>query len=104
MYKISYLVDDKIVKIYAFVGESSNIIASDQWFSPDELRLDIFIIKQSIFIDDSIYVIKLKLAQAIQENDNKMDTPSIEEMYFLGELTNISIQPHFLKNIKRMGL
>ena len=84
MYKISYLVDDKIAKIYAFVGETSNITATEEWFSSEEIALDIFIIKQSIFIDDSIYVIKLKLAYAIQQNDTKMDTPSIEEMYFFG--------------------
>ena len=93
MYKISYLVDDKISKIYAFVGEF-NITATDEWFSQDELKIDIFIINQSIFIDDSIYAIKLKLALAMQQ-DNKMDTPSVEEMYFFGR-TNKPINPTIL--------
>lgn len=93
MYKISYLVNNKITKIYAFVG-SAIITATDAWFSPDELALDIIIIKQSIFVDDSIYAIKLKLAGAIRQNMD-MNMPSIEEMYFFGR-TNKSINPTML--------
>ena len=85
MYKITYLKDsDTIAKIYAFVG-ASEITATDEWFSEEELEIGIIIVNQTIFIDDSIYAIKLKLAYAIQQNDNEMDMPSIEEMYFFGQ-------------------
>lgn len=83
MYKIAYLVKDRIVRIYAFIGETSDITATKDWFTKMELKAGVRLVKQSIFIDDSIYAIKLKLAQAMLTD--KSDIPSIEEMYFFGK-------------------
>ena len=89
MYKIVQYQRDKKVNIYAFVGENSPITEENyeefDLFGEDELeeikksKIDVSIVSQSIFIDDSIYAIKLKLESAMEE------MCAFEEMYFFAE-------------------
>ena len=102
MYKISQLqyspdMEKYVERVYCFVGVSSpitneNYLESDLFTQKelqeiDDNETDVVIIYESIFIDDSIYVIKLKLANAIQLYVDTMDVPSVEEMYLFSQIS-----------------
>ena len=89
MYKIAQYQRKKKVRIYAFVGENSDITDDNykesDLFNVDELaeirkyKIIVSIVSKSIFIDDSIYAIKLKLSDAADE------ITAFEEMYFFAQ-------------------
>jgi len=84
-----------------FVGEFAPDITGADIFTSDELadnarnNTPIVIVEKSIFIDDSIYAIKLKLASAIQLQLLDIAAPAIEEMYFWAK-TNKRLNPSAL--------
>jgi hypothetical protein len=89
MYKIAQYQRKKKVRIYAFVGQDSDITEENyektNLFTSGELaeikksKTVVSIVRQSIFIDDSIYAIKLKLAAITDEPH------AFEEMYFFAQ-------------------
>ena len=76
MYKIAQLKKNELFRVYAFVGENSEINEDNYkesgLFTKEERAVDIQIVPTTIYPDDSILTIKLKWANAINE---------IEEIY-----------------------
>ena len=91
MYKIAQLKKNDLFRVYAFVGESSDINEDNYeksgLFTKDELVVDIQIVPITIYPDDSILSIKLKWADAISKIE---EMPSFHEMYFYGIDANIT--------------
>ena len=91
MYKIAQLKKNDLFRVYAFVGETSDINEDNYkesgLFTKDELAVDIQIVPTTIYPDDSILSIKLKWANAINEIE---EMPSFHEMYFYGVDANLT--------------
>ena len=91
MYKIAQLKKNDLFRVYAFVGETSDITednyATSGLFTKEELEVDIQIVPIIIYPDDSILSIKLKWADAISKIE---EMPSFHEMYFYGIDANIT--------------
>jgi hypothetical protein len=94
MYKIIKLKNSKIDTIYAFVGSqmTQDNYRSSKMFSKEELKHNVIIVPDTLLIDDSIYGVKLKLANAIRNLNTNEDIPSFKEIYFFGQ-TEKQIQP-----------
>lgn len=91
MYKIAQLKKNELFRVYAFVGETSEITEDNYkesgLFTKEERAVDIQIVPITIYPDDSILTIKLKWANAINEIE---EMPSFHEMYFYGVDANLT--------------
>ena len=105
MYKIAQLKKNDLFRIYAFVGESSNITEDNyktsKLFTKEELAVDIQIVPITIYLDDSILSIKLKWADAINRIE---EMPSFHEMYFYGIDANITDPTILFEKHQKNGL